>query len=137
MLPGVRSRLSTAGALVVLAIACGGYRSPAQKLHHDVYRFNDALRWGRLAQAAEFVARQRREAFLEERRKAAKTRRVLEVEVTAVRPAEGGRKAEVLVRTRWVGIASNVVQTTVERQRWVYGPLRRWHVEAVEEVQEE
>ena len=71
-------------AMALAMLGCStGYQTPAAKLTDSLNRYNESVRWRRYKSAAQFVAEAKRASYLETRRSAGKSRRILDWELVS------------------------------------------------------
>jgi len=106
--------------------------SSSDQLTTRVRAYNEDVRWGRYFSAAELVAEETREEWLDEHRQWRRNLRIAEYEV--VDSARNGDAAMVLVMVTWYRMNESVLQTTMLSQRWEREG-NAWHL-ASEDVED-
>jgi len=137
--PTRRSALATlllAVAPAILLPACSGAQNRGDQLRDSVRSYNDALRWGRIERAAEFIPAADRPAFLASKRVAAGGLNVHDVEIRGVQTAADGRAARVRVALTFSRAGDPRLETHLIDQLWRWSPQMGWQLHERVRVQE-
>jgi hypothetical protein len=116
----VAVRAMAAAALLAVGLL-GCSMSPQNRgtqLREAVYGYNDAVRWGRVERAAEWIPEPERGEFVSRKRKAWAGMSVLDVEVRDVRVAPDQDSARVRVIVRFSHNGNPVMRSHLVEQRW-------------------
>ncbi|MFT4705004.1 MAG: hypothetical protein ACI81R_002712 [Bradymonadia bacterium] len=113
-------------SFTALFVACSaGVRTPEQVLEEQVRTFHGHLRWGRVEEAASFVAPEHREVFLGMYDEYGEDYEVTEYEIENINYQRGAENAEVVVWMQWFRLPSTRVQDATYNETWEYNMLSR------------
>lgn len=112
---------------------CSGTQNRNTALRDAVREYADATRWGHIGKAATFVPAAKREAFLDGRRRAAASMRIVEVDVRGVRLAADNESAQVIVAIAFTEGGDPVIQRHLVQQKWRWQQTG-WNLVARERV---
>lgn len=139
-LQGPSRRAAMAGwllvALAASLAACGGAQNRGDQLRDSVRGYNDALRWGRIERAAEWIPLAERPVFLASKRSAAGGLNVHDVEIRGVQTAPDGKAARVRVALTFSRAGDPRLETHVIDQLWRWSPQAGWMLHQRVRVQE-
>jgi hypothetical protein len=103
-------------ALLMLC-ACGAGQRPHEDLVFDLRTYHEGLRWRRYEQAADYIAPDDRNAFLDHREEIDKDLRIDDYETVRVTISTEKQEAVVQVKYVWhLDTVGTVHETTVEEQ---------------------
>jgi hypothetical protein len=105
-------------ALFGMAAAACGAAQKAEPLDQQVHRYNDSVRWQRLAQAAQYIPPAERAAFFDERVELEDELRITMYDIRRVEIAEDEARAVVYVEYQWYLDSQGRVHKTTSRQHW-------------------
>jgi len=108
--------LAVAVGLATSAAACARARA-GESLMPTVTSYNDSVRWGRLATAANHLPPSHRSEFIDARDQLAEDLLITDYELVRV-TAQGDAAAEVHVKYVWYLESEGVVHTTHANQAW-------------------
>jgi hypothetical protein len=109
--------LPIALAAIPLAGCPVGHQAPGARAQETANEFNVDTRFGRMELAAEKVAPDERDAFLERRRAWGASVRVADYELAGVR-MKGDADAEMFVRVSWYRVDQGDLHLTTLKQKW-------------------
>ena len=120
--PGRAAKVAFALALWLAGFSafagCSGTQNRNTALRDAVREYADATRWGHISKAATFVPAAKRTEFLDGRRRAASSMRILEVDVRGVRLAADNENARVIVAIAFTAGGDPVIQRHLVEQKW-------------------
>ena len=117
-------------SLTIGALACGGgLRTPESVLEEQLRAFHAHVRWGRIGEAATFVADDHRQVFLGMHDELGDDFEVTEYEIQSVSLDRAADSANVQVWMQWFRLPSTRVDEATYNEVWTYDPgLRVWQL---------
>jgi hypothetical protein len=126
------------GILLLIALtlsACSmSPQNRATQLHDAVFGYNEAVRWGRIERAADWIPDRERGAFVAKKRAAWAGMAVLDVEVRDVNVASDQASARVRVIVRFSQNGNPVMRSHLVEQHWSWAP-QGWMLVARKQVE--
>lgn len=104
-----------------IAIGCAGMmRTPEAVLEDQLRAFHGHLRWGRIDEAATFVADDHRQVFIGMHEELGDGFEVTEFEIETINVDRSSDSAEVIVWMQWFRLPSTRVEEATYRELWDY-----------------
>jgi hypothetical protein len=115
--------------IIALCIACGAAQvRPEHNLTESVRQFNDGVRWGRFASAANSIPPTQRTQFVDEMDERADDLKITDYEVVSVQP-RGAGAARVQIKLSWYRASKGTVHETHAVQTWERHGKAWWMVD--------
>ncbi len=115
---GVLATLTLVLVTTALISACGSTQNRRGALRDAVRDYAEATRWGHVAKAATFIPAKKRPEFIQRRRRAASSLRILEVDMRGVRLSADQTTARVIVAVAFTANGDPVTRHHLVDQHW-------------------